>query len=129
MPPAAFPMVSVSGSNPPTLYFQSEPEEFVVNKTVYDDGGADYALQVGGSGVRRWVLRYGGLTAAQAAILDSHLASAFYSPEEGSAYGFSFTDRDTGVTYTGVHYAPGGYKKDHIKTWNCSREIVLERRP
>jgi hypothetical protein len=126
---AEFPMVSTSGSNPPTLYFQLEPEEFVVSRTVFDDGGADYKLQSGGTGVKRWILKYDGLTAAQAAILDAHVASAFYSEDMGSAIGFNFRDRDTAVLYSNVHYAPGGYKKGHTKTWVCSREVILEKRP
>jgi hypothetical protein len=126
---AEFPMPSVSGSNPIPSYFEQMPEEFVVGKTEYDDGGADYKLQAGGNGVRRWIIRYVVLSAAAASILDAHLASTFYSNEQGSAIGFNFRDRDTGTLYSAVHYAPGGYKKDHLKTHIRSREIILEKRP
>lgn len=126
---AEFPLPSVSGSNPTPLYFQMEPEEFVVGKTTYDDGGADYKLQHGGAGVKRWIIRYDGLTAALAAILDAWVATVFYSADEGSAVGFAFRDRDTATLYSAVHIAPGGYKKSHTKTWICSREFILEKRP
>ena len=119
------------------LFFEAQPETFMVTKTVYDDGGADYALQSGGVGVKRWIIRYDGLTLAQAALIDAHVVSAFYSEDDGSAYGFNFRDHipgtlwsdTTGTLYTGVHYAPGGYRKGHTKTWIQSREIILERRP
>jgi hypothetical protein len=126
---AEFPFQSVSGSNPLPLFFEMQPERFVVGKTLYDDGGADYALQHGGTGHKTWIVKYDGLTAAQAAILDAHVASAFYSDDEGSAWGFNMRDIRTAVLYTNVHYAPGGYKIGHKKTWICSREIVLEKRP
>lgn len=126
---AEFPMVSVSGANPILSYFEAIPEEFVVSKTIYADNGADYKVQAGGSGMRRWILRYTVLSIAAAAILDAHLASTFYSEDEGSGVGFQFRDRDTGVLYSNVHYAAGGYKKDHTKTWSRSREIILEKRP
>lgn len=134
---AEFPMVSVSGSNPIPLYFELEAEEFVVGRTIYDDNGADYKLQNGGAGLKRWIVRYDGLTLAQSAILDTHAASAFYSADEGSAVGFNFRHHlpgdlwssTAGTLYSNVHYAPGGYKKGHSKTWSASREILLEKRP
>lgn len=134
---AEFPLPSVSGSNPIPLYFEMLPETFTVTKTVYDDGGADFALQSGGVGVKRWVIRYDGLTLAQAALIDAHVATAFYSEDEGSAYGFNFRHHipgtlwsDTsGTLYSAVHYAAGGYKKGHSKTWSQSREITLIKHP
>lgn len=136
--PAEFPTPAVSGSNPIPMFYEAEPEGFVVGKTVYDDNGADYKLQNGGAGVRRWILRYDGLTAAQAAILDAHLAACFYSEDEGSAFGFNFRAHTigdlpwtstAGTLYSGVHYAPGGYRKSHEHADICTREIILEKRP
>lgn len=135
--PAEFPLPGVSGSNPIPLFFEMQPEEFIVNRVIYDDNGADYALQVGGNGLRTWIIKYEGLTLAQAAILDAHLASCFYSEDEGSAFGFNFRHHvagtawtDTsGTLYANCHYAPGGYKKNHSKVWICSREITIEQRP
>lgn len=113
------------------------PEEFVVGRTIFDDGGADYKLQNGGAGLKRWIIKYDGLTAAEAASLDAHLASTFYSEDEGSAVGFNMRHHvpgtswsDTsGTLYASVHYSPGGYKTVHSKTWSNAREIVLEKRP
>lgn len=113
-----------------------QAEEFVIGRTIYDDNGADYKLQHGGAGLKRWIIKYDGLTAAQAAIIDAHLASCFYSEDEGSAYGFNLRHHiggedwtsTNGTLYSGVHYAPGGYRKSHIKVEIQSREIVLEKR-
>lgn len=135
--PSEFPLPSVSGSNPVPLYFEMQPEEFVVGKTLYDDGGADFRLQHGGNGVKRWIIRYDGLTKAEADILDAWVASMFYSPDEGSAYGANFRHHIAGDTwtstsgtlYSGVHISPGGYKVGHSKTWSQSRELLLEKRP
>lgn len=126
---AEFPLPSVSGSNPTPLHFEMLAEEFVVGRTIYDDNGADYRVQAGGVGKKTWVLKYDGLTAAQAAILDAHLASTFYSPDEGSAVGFNFRDARTATLYGNCHYAPGGYEKSHTKTWSNGRSITIEKRP
>lgn len=136
--PTEFPLPSVSGSNPSPLFFEQQPEEFVVGKTVYDDNGADYKLQHGGSGRKSWVIKYDGLTLAQAAILDAWAATMFYSPEEGSAYGANLREHVPGTPYTdgsgtlysNVHIAPGGYKRSHVKAANIqAREFILEKRP
>lgn len=134
---AEFPLPSASASNPVPLFYEQQAEEFVVGRTIYDDNGADYKLQNGGSGRKVWIIRYDGLTDAEAAILDAHLASTFYSDEQGSATGFNFRHHvpgslwssTSGTLHSGVHYAPGGYKKSHTKTWSCAREIMLEKRP
>lgn len=126
---AEFPMYSTSTGNPLPLLFFMQPELFQVSMTTYDDGGSDFALQAGGSGIKRWVLHYDGLTAVDAAIFDAHVASAAYSEEFGSARSFNFRDRDTGTLYTNVRYSPGGYTRSHTHI-NCqSRDIVLEKRP
>lgn len=134
---AEFPLPSVSGSNPIPLYYEMMQEEFVVSRTIYDDGGADYKLQAGGAGVKRWIIKYDGLLVSEAAILDAHLASTFYSEESGSAVGFNFRHHvaetlwtsTSGTLYGSVHYAPGGYKTGHSKVGIQSREITLEKRP
>lgn len=124
---SAFPMPSAGG--PPLLFFEMLEEEFSVDRTIYDDMGADTALQHGGNGKKTWIFKHGGLTSAQAAVIKAHLASAKYSPDQGSAIGFDMTDRDSGTLYSNVHYAPGGYKQSHTKTWIWSFEITLEKRP
>jgi hypothetical protein len=134
---AEFPLPSVSGSNPIPLFFEELEEQFVVQKTIYDDNGADFALQAGGTGLRQWVLRYDGLTLAEAAILDNWMATTFYSPDNGSAYGFNFRAHVAntawtnagGTLYSNVHIAPNGYRKSHSKATICAREFLLEKRP
>lgn len=134
---AEFPLPHVLSTNPIPLYFEIQAQEFVVGKTIYDDGGADYKLQHGGSGVRRWLLRYDGLDLTQAAVLDNWAATMFYSPDEGSAVGANFREHvpgsawtsGAGTLYTGVHIAPGGYRKSHTKVNSQAREFILEKRP
>ncbi len=126
---AEYPMVSTSASNPRPLFFDALTEEFRVHMTIYDDNGADFALQAGGSGKRTWILRYNGLERSEAAILDAHVASAAYDPENGSGRSFNFRDRDTAVLYTNVRYAAGGYVRNHTNIDSQSREVILEKRP
>lgn len=134
---AEFPLPSVSSNNPIPLFFELAPEEFIVTRTIYDDNGADTALQSGGSGRLVWTIRYDGLSLAQAAILDAHVAAAFYSPDEGSGFGFNFRHHipgDTwsstaGTLYANCHYAPGGYTKSHTHTGSQARQIIIEKRP
>lgn len=135
--PAEFPLPHVNSTYPIPSVFEIQPEEFVVGRTIYDDRGADYKLQVGGSGRKGWLLRYGPISLAQAAILDAWAASMFYSPEEGSAYGANFREHipsdswtsSAGALFSNVHIAPGGYRKGHGRTvYGQTREFVLEKR-
>jgi hypothetical protein len=134
---AEFPLPSVSSNNPIPAFFELQPEEFVVGRTEYDDGGMDYKLQAGGAGVKRWVIRYIVLSIAQAAILDNWLATVYYSEDNGSAIGFNFRHHlpgdlwssTAGTLFTNCHIAPGGYRKNHSKTHIASREILIEKRP
>lgn len=113
------------------------PEQFVVSRTLYDDSGADYKLQHGGVGHKRFIVRYDGLTLAQAAILDAWVMTMFYSEEEGSAYGANFRHHVAGTVWTdtsgtlfsNVHIAPNGYKTSHSKVGIQMRELLLEKRP
>ena len=135
--PAEFPLPSVSSSNPAPLFYEQLPDEFVVSSTKYDDGGVDYKLQAGGSGVKTYVLKYDGLTLALAQILDNWVATMFYSEDEGSAYGANFREHVPGTVWTdtsgtlqaNVHIAPGGFKKGHNKVWSQSREFILVKSP
>jgi hypothetical protein len=134
---AEFPLPSVSGSNPIPAFFDLLPEEFTVSRTIYDDGGADYKLQAGGTGVKTWVIKYVLLSIAQAAILDSWAATVFYNEDNGSAVGFNLRHHIAGDTwsstsgalYSNCHIAPGGFKKSHNKTHQQSREFTIEKRP
>lgn len=112
------------------------PEKFIVGRTIYDDNGADYKLQHGGNGMRQWIVRYDGLTVAQATILNSWAASMFYSEDNGSAYGANFRHHipetawtnTSGTLYSGVHISPGGYKTSHSKAGVLAIEFLLEKR-
>lgn len=134
---AEFPLPHVNATYPIPLYFEIQPEEFVVSKTVYDDNGADYKLQHGGAGLKRWIVRYEGLSLTEAAVLDSWVATMFYNSDEGSAVGANFREHvpgsawtsGSGTLYSAVHIAPGGYRKSHTKTWSQNREFILEKRP
>lgn len=137
MPPSEFPLPHVNSSYPIPAFFEAAPEEFVVDRTIYDDNGADYKLQHGGSGRKTWIIRYTTLSLAQAAILDAWVVSMFYDPENGSAFGANFREHIPGSSWTSaggalfanVHIAPGGFKKSHTKSWSQSREFILEKRP
>lgn len=126
MPVAAFPSVAFTAS-PFPMVIQELPEVFQVGSTEYDDGGRDTALQNGGVGIKRWVLVFEGLTAAEAALLDSHMLSARLDESGLSAYTFTFTTRDA-TAYTGVRYQSyeaARYANRHIQ----QRNIVLVRFP
>jgi len=133
--PAEFPFPSVSGSNPIPLFYEKLPERFNVGRTIYDDSGVDKKLQSGGAGVKTYVIRYDGLTAAEAAILDNWAATMFYSEDEGSAYACNFREHVAGTAWTdtsgtllsNVYIAAGGYKKSHEKTWSNAREFLMEK--
>ena len=135
--PAEFPSQSASGSNPHPLFWELQPEEFSVGRVVYDDNAADTALQHGGVGVKRWIIRYDGLTYAQFVIFANWVATMFYNEDQGSAYGANFRDHVPGTAYTdtsgtlysNVHIAPGGYRIAHTKSWSWSVEFILEKRP
>lgn len=134
--PSEFPFPHVNASYPIPAFFEAQPEEFVVGRTIYDDNKADTKLQVGGTGRKWWIIRYTVLSLAAAAILDAWAISMFYSPDEGSAYGANFREHVPGTAWTdaggtlfsNVHIAPGGYRVGHTKVGIQSREFILEKR-
>lgn len=136
--PANFPLPCENAAYAAPLFFEKSAEEFVVSRTIYDDNGADYKLQSGGSGKITFIFKFDGLTTAEAAVHDAWVATMFYSEDEGSAYGANLRDHTAGdaawtstagTLYANVHIAPGGFKKSHEKAWIQSREYVLEKRP
>src|SRR5262249_46301625 len=107
---------------PPYLKLLQIAEEYasVTVKTMVDQGatyGADSSNKV-----RKWEIIYDGLTAAQAATLDTHYKSAV-----GQLLGFDFTDPQTTTLYTDTHYLE--YSRDHSKVWSQSRKVTLIKRP
>ena len=137
MPPGEFPFPSANGSAAHPLFYEELPEEFVVTRTIFDDNGHEKGLQAGGQGRLVINVKYNGVTAAQAAIFDAHIADAFYSPDQGSAYGFNLRLHIPGEVWTStngtlkanVFYAPNGIKKSHSRVWNYSYEFSFEWRP
>ena len=124
MPPSAFPTHA-------TLYrpfeLELEPTYAVTKSPQFADGGCDFNLDADQK-IRRWVIRYTGLNASEADQITTHMDSAKYSPEVGSAYGFSFTTRP-GEVLSNVRYDRGGYRRTHAKTHNVTVEVLLVKYP
>lgn len=124
MPPSAYPTHG-------TLYRpfeeEQEPTYAVTKSPQFADGGCDFNLDADQK-IRRWVIRYIGLTSTEADTVTTHMDSAKYSSEVGSAYGFSFTTR-SGEVLSNVRYDRGGYKRTHTKSWNWFVEVVLVKYP
>lgn len=124
MPPSAFPTHG-------TLYrpFEEEqPKEYAVSVSPpFADGGREFNIDAD-QAIRRWVIRWGGLTTTEADSITAHVDSSKFSPEVGSAYGFSFTTR-SGEALSNVRYDRGGYRRTHTKSWFWAVEVVLVKYP
>lgn len=117
MPPSAYPSITTT---PPLKYSVPPPDyKSITVAHTYEDQGQSFN-STGDTAPQRWILEYNGLTAAQAATLDAHFASAKFTEA------FSFVDR-AGATQTNVRYLE--YEADHIKTWVNQRRVVLVKRP
>jgi len=91
---------------------------------LFKDGGASIGLS-NANGVLRFEFTYDGLTLAEAATLDGHVASAIFE-----FYGFQFRHPRTGTLYNDVHYEI--YEPDHPVPNGMSqqsRHIILIKRP
>lgn len=120
MPVSAYP--SIVTTRP--VYLDELPGVYQGTRSpMFADGGFDFNLD-SDSKTRRWVIRYAGLTKAEADTLMAHAEEARYNEEIGSFLGFNFTDRD-GVTHSNVRYAPGGFRRSHTKTWIQTIEVLL----
>src|SRR5215204_5797973 len=100
MPPGEFPFLHANASAAYPLFYEEMPEDFVVTQTIFDDNGDETGLQAGGQGRLVINVRYNGVTAAQAAIFDAHIALAFYSQDKGSAYKFNLRRHIPGDVWT-----------------------------
>lgn len=98
---AEFPLPS-NGANPDPLITYKLPIDYQVSFTEYDDGGRDFKMQSGGSGIQRWYLFYDGLNEAEAAILDNWVETTKQGPDGMSAFAANFRDPDTAILYSGV---------------------------
>jgi hypothetical protein len=121
---AEYPTPSVNSSYPDPLVSYKMPDKFQVDSTTFDDGGVDTALRSGGNGIQRWYLFYDGLTAVQAAILDSHMATAKLPEGDGpSAFSFNYRDVDSAILYSGVRYQ--SYDRPIHKNKDIMQRTVL----
>lgn len=125
---AEYPLPSVNSSYPDPLVTYKLPNEYQTAFTQYDDGGRDFALQHGGVGTQRWYLFYDGITAAEAAVLDSWVETAKLGDGGFSAYAGNFRDPDTGTLYSNVRvqsYDRPVHKNKDVQT----RTVILVRFP
>lgn len=120
--PGAYPTPSGGGPRIAKLHQYQPAYGEVMEKHIYEDGGASYQTRNDEAPIR-FLLEYTGLSLAEAATLDAHRADAF-----GEVYGFNFTNPRTTVAYTDVHYDES-FQEDHRKTWNNTRTIHLIKRP
>jgi hypothetical protein len=111
---------------PQYLKLQELPFEFpsIIEKVMVDGGstrGADSTNKV-----RRFKLTYDGLTFAELMILRNHREEAV-----GNLLGFSFRYYRSALSVdellSDCHYE--SFTSDHVKTWSCSCEIVIVKRP
>lgn len=124
MPIAEYPLPSVDSANPDPLVSYKLLDKFQVNSVRYDDGGMDTALQNGGVGTQAWYMFYDGLTAVQAALLDSHVALAKLPDGDGpSANTFNLRDVDTAILYSGVRYL--SYDRPVHKNKDIQQRLVI----
>jgi hypothetical protein len=123
MPPSAYPSVFTIRPS----YFDELPASAAISQSPpFVDGARDFNID-SDQQVRRFILHYG-LTEADAATLDAHVASAAYNEDIGSAYSFEFTTR-SGELIAGVRYDRGGYERSHTKVWNQLRTVRLVKYP
>lgn len=86
-------------TGPPYLKLLDHPPDYPSNTMhEFKDGGASYGA-ANTNAVLRFEFEYDGLTSAQAAVLDAHVASA-----KGILTGFTFRHPRTDVLYSDVHY-------------------------
>lgn len=115
--------ISPTGTNICGYNLQQLPNEYasVIVKPMVDNG-ATYGAD-SGSAVLRWKFTYTGLSATQAAVLDTHFASA-----KNQLLGFAFRDPRTDTMYSDVHYESYEYPP-HTFYQSQSRIVTLVKRP
>lgn len=122
--PTAYPSLSTIL---PAYFDELEPDAPISQSPEFVDGGADHNIDAD-TDIRRFVIRYTGLSVAEFATLRAHMVSARYKPNLGSAYGFDFTPRGASVL-ANVHYDRGGFTYSHTRTHINSVEVHLIKRP
>lgn len=109
----------------PTRY-QEDEVEYMGQKTVYVDGGADFRT-LADTPIRRWTIVYENLTTAEAAQFDTLATDTKYSRQEGSLLTLTFTPR--GESAITVRIDEGGYQHSRSKAWIHSVSVKLIKRP
>ncbi len=109
---------------------QAKDYDAITYKYEYEDDGASF-LERAPAPVRRWVLKYTGLTETEAKVLDDFLDTVKLS------IGFNWTEpRDypmtgaSGNAYTSQEIFIEKFERpDHQQLWNQSRNVTLIKRP
>lgn len=115
----------------PPSYYNEEPPEYMGDKTIYMDGGADHRSYAD-TPIRRWTILYnspGHLIAVEAAVFSLLAANNKYSPAQGSLLGFDFTPRGESLL-SNVRFDEGGFTlKRGGKAHVYLIEVKLIKRP
>ena len=112
---AEYPTPSIAG---PTINkLIDQPIQYERTVYEYEDGGVDVNIQP--CGMRRWVLIYEGLSAAEVTTLRTH-----YDDARGKVETFSFYHSRDATTYTGVQYESFQILK-HERYWAKNVRVVL----
>lgn len=96
-----------------------QPLEFQVIRYEYEDGGLDVNVQP--CGVRRWILEYEGLSAADVITIRDHFILA-----KGRVNNFEFYHRRDVATYDNVRYVEFSLPSRQ-KSWSNVVTVTLER--
>lgn len=110
------------GAYPTSVYIDTlidQPIEYRVTRYEFEDGGVDVNVQP--CGVRRWELRYTGLSVNDLNTLRTH-----YNNAKGRVNDFSFTHRRDLTTYTGVKYVSFTVPPRQ-KNWINEATVILEK--
>lgn len=112
-------------------YYNEESPDWMNDKTIYQDGGADYRTYAS-TAIRRITILYssdGGITASEAQQIIDLANDNRYSPQNGSTLTFTFTPRGESAA-GGWRFDEGGLvvrrgSKAHI----YQLEVRLIKRP
>ena len=110
------------GAYPTSVYIDTlidVPVEYGVERYEFEDGGMEVNVQP--CGIRRWELRYTGLSSTDTDTLRTHFNNA-----KGRTNDFSFTHRRDSTTYTGVKYVSFTLPA-RVKNWSNEATVILEK--
>ena len=110
------------GAYPTSVYIDKLIDraiEYRVERYEFEDGSLEVNVQP--CGIRRWELRYTGLSVTDLNTLRTH-----YKNAKGRVNDFSFTHRRDATTYTGVKYVSFDIPP-RSKNWINEAVVVLEK--